>query len=119
MKPKDQGTRNETRLVRIAKDAGLKAWRLAEGGINDAGDVAIETKDGDTYVVECKHRQQLAVHREYEKAATKAEGMEYPFVAAGVALQWRRPFIVEGSTRRRNEEVMVISVAEYLELISR
>ena len=119
VKPKDQGTRNETALVNKAKKHGLKAWRLAEGGGNDPGDVAIETAEGDVYVVECKHRQQLSVHNEFEKAAGKVKGVDHPFVVAGVALQWKRPFRVEGQERRVNKEVMVISVDEWLELISR
>ena len=42
-KPKQQGTAWETEFVRRAQDSYLIADRLAEGGINDAGDVWIGT----------------------------------------------------------------------------
>ena len=41
MRPKDQGTRWETAVVRKAQDLGLLADRLPEGGPHDAGDLWI------------------------------------------------------------------------------
>lgn len=40
-KPKAQGTAWESEFVRRARDAGLMADRLPEGGLRDAGDVWI------------------------------------------------------------------------------
>ena len=47
-KPKAQGTRWETELVRRAHDRGLMADRIAEGGLNDRGDVWLVNPPGDT-----------------------------------------------------------------------
>ena len=42
-RPKDQGTRFESRIVRLLQDAGLYARRLPEGGPNDEGDIELVT----------------------------------------------------------------------------
>ena len=48
MRPKDQGTRWESELVRRAQDIGILAGRLAEGGITDQGDVwLLDTPDSE------------------------------------------------------------------------
>lgn len=49
--PKARGTRFETAIVKAAKSFGLEAERLAEGGINDKGDVYIEGTYGDDSIV--------------------------------------------------------------------
>jgi len=45
-KNKQQGTRFESALVKIAIAFGLDARRIAEGGINDRGDVEISGRYG-------------------------------------------------------------------------
>ena len=120
MRPKDQGTRFETEIVNAAHDAGLRAWRLAEGGSHDIGDVAIETTDGDTYVVECKHRERLGVHQALGKTLAKADKEDGPFLVSGTALVWKRSVLREGNERRTSEGVVVcVSLGEWLELIGR
>ena len=48
VRPKDQGTRWESELVRRAQDIGILAGRLAEGGITDQGDVwLLDTPDSE------------------------------------------------------------------------
>ena len=120
MKPKDQGTRFETEIVTAATQAGHKAWRLAEGGPHDIGDVAIETTDGDVYVVECKHRERLGVHQALGKTLVKAGKEDGPFLVSGAALVWKRSVLKEGNERRSSEGVVVcVSLGEWLELIGR
>ena len=120
VKPKDQGTRAETGFVKTAQQAGCKAWRLAEAGSNDPGDVAVETPDGDTYIVEVKHRDRLSLHAEGEKTERKAADADLPFPVAGTALYWRRTTRdTEEGRRRFVGDGMWVSVAEWLELIQR
>ena len=44
-KPKIQGTKFETATVNLLKSWGFKAYRLAEGGMKDEGDVQVELPD--------------------------------------------------------------------------
>ena len=117
---KQLGTAWETEIVRVAQAHGLKAWRLAEGGPNDAGDIAIETKDGDVYVCEAKCRTNLNIHETLDKATVKAENADLPFVPAGVAVAWKR--LVNTGGRRRVQAgppVVAVELGEWLDLISR
>ena len=121
---KQQGTANETRLVDMfnAHPRVKAAWRLAEGGSNDPGDIAVETIDGDVYVVEAKHRERLPVHRTLKAVLDKIEKADLPFVPAGGALQWKRSVLKDGNDVRSADgmsEVMVIPVDEWLDLITR
>lgn len=50
-KSKAQGTRFETAIVKAAEAFGLKAERIAEGGINDKGDVYIDGNYADDKIV--------------------------------------------------------------------
>jgi hypothetical protein len=99
-RPKQQGTRAETDTVKILKAAGLQAWRLAEGGSRDAGDVAFVDGNGDTWVVEVKHRERLSVHDAYAQAKRKAQSADVPFMVAGTVLVWKRSELPVGGLRR-------------------
>ena len=117
---KRAGTAWETSIVNQAHLKGLKAWRLAEGGENDPGDIAIQTPSGDTYVIEAKHRSQLNIHAALSKAAAKAVAADLPFSVVGVAVAWKR-LVSKGGARRvsAGAPVMAITVKEWLSLISR
>ena len=123
-KQKAQGTSNESHGVEWAEahprvDA---AWRLAEGGSNDPGDIVIRTIDGDHYVIEMKHRERLNVHKALEKHLGKVEKADYPFGVTGSALQWKRTVLKPGNVRRSADglpEVFVLTPDEYLDLITR
>ena len=51
-KPKIQGTKFESATRDLLLDWGFKAYRLAEGGLKDEGDVQVELPD--EVVFECK-----------------------------------------------------------------
>lgn len=107
-KPKAQGTRAETEAVKILKASGLKAWRLAEGGVKDAGDIAFVDGDGDTWIGEVKHRERLAVHDTYARARQKAEKADLPYPVAGTVLIWKRSTLTEGALRRTPVGTVVV-----------
>jgi hypothetical protein len=115
---KQAGTRFETEIVRKAETVGLKAWRLAEGGPNDPGDVVIVTPDGDHYVVECKHRQNLPVHEALRKAQEKAAKADLPFMVDGVAVVWKRTLPnPDGGRRIPQGVVVVLGLDDFLRLL--
>ncbi len=121
---KSQGTSNESDIVDWAnKHPRVRAaWRLSEGGSKDPGDVAIETWEGDVYVVEAKHRERLNIHKALAKHLGKVERATLPVVPAGAALQWKRTVLKEGNVRRSADglpEVFVLTPDEYLDLITR
>ena len=75
-KPKIQGTRFETQTKELLQSWGYKAYRLAEGGMADEGDVQAEINNGllpiTEMIFECKARQALNIHQTYAKAKEKA-----------------------------------------------
>ena len=75
-KPKIQGTRFETQTKELLQSWGYKAYRLAEGGMSDEGDVQAEINNGllpiTEMIFECKARQALNIHQTYAKAKEKA-----------------------------------------------
>ena len=75
-KPKIQGTRFETQTKELLQSWGYKAYRLAEGGMADEGDVQVEINNGllpiTEMIFECKARQALNIHQTYAKAKEKA-----------------------------------------------
>lgn len=76
-KPKQKGTRNETRRVRAWHDAGVNAGRLAEGGLHDLGDLWVGNyphgPGGDRgWIEEAKERANLNPHRTLHDAIRKA-----------------------------------------------
>jgi hypothetical protein len=123
-KPKAQGTWWETFIVDWANQhPRIKAaWRLPEGGGKDGGDVAIETIDGDVYVIEAKWRDGFQIHRGLNKHLSKMEKADYPFVPAGAALMWKRSVRKPGNEKRSPDglpDVVVIPRDEWLDLITR
>lgn len=118
---KQDGTEWETALVRQAEACGYTAWRLAEGGSNDPGDLVIRTPDGDHYIVEAKRRAALNAHDALVKATDKASSAVLPFAVTGVGVAWKRLVRKDGRQRRvqAGPPVMLISVEEWLSLIGR
>lgn len=118
---KQDGTAWEAALVRQAEAHGYEAWRLAEGGTNDPGDLVIRTSDGDHYVIEAKRRAAMNAHDALAKATSKAEHADLPFAVTGVGVAWKRLVRKDGQQRRvqAGPPLMLISVEEWLNLIGR
>lgn len=110
-KSKQQGTAYETEIVRMLQSNGLTAERLAEGGLNDLGDVMLRSFD---IVIEAKDRAALNVHETLVKAERKTAGM---FLTV---LFWKRRTRKNGNTNRTQvgEPVVVMSAESFLELLS-
>jgi hypothetical protein len=118
MRPKDQGTKAETDVVRHCHLHNLQAWRLAEGGIKDAGDVAVKTRDGDHWILEVKHREALSPHQTLRLACNKVEKADLPFAVAGTALVWKRSTSRgEGKRRVPQGTVVVLTLSDFLNLL--
>jgi len=92
-KPKIQGTKFETSTVNLLKSWGFKAYRLAEGGMKDEGDVQVELPD--ELIFECKARQNLNIHQTYHKASQKTN--------KPVILAWKK-LVNKGSSVRRTPD---------------
>ena len=99
-KPKIQGTKFETGTVNLLKSWGYKAYRLAEGGLKDEGDVQVEIQNNvlpvSEVIFECKARQNLNIHQTYFKAKQKAG--DKPLVLA-----WKK-LVNKGSNSRRTAD---------------
>jgi hypothetical protein len=118
MKPKAQGTRAETRIIRLHQAWRLDAKRLAEGGKNDEGDVEVigylaNTIEADLgpnlrVVGEVKDREKLNAPEALQKAMLKSGTYR-------TALFWSQP--IKGGLIRRRKRVVVISESFWLELI--
>lgn len=111
-RPKDLGTRHETRVVRACQDAGLIAERLAEAGVNDLGDVRIICANDQTWILECKDRQNLPIHKALDKALRKS-------MTPRTAVVWRRMVRREGNTNRTQEGPVVVALTleAFIELL--
>ena len=98
-KPKIQGTKFETATVNLLKSWGFKAYRLAEGGMKDEGDVQVEIDNGilprPEVILECKARQNLNIHQTYHKASQKTN--------KPVILAWKK-LVNKGSSVRRTPD---------------
>tara|TARA_B100001996_G_scaffold379176_1_gene364505 strand:+ start:391 stop:750 length:360 start_codon:yes stop_codon:yes gene_type:complete len=92
-KPKIQGTKFESATRDLLLDWGFKAYRLAEGGLKDEGDVQVELPD--EVVFECKARQNLNIHQTYYKASEKTD--------KPIILAWKK-LINKGSSVRRSSD---------------
>jgi hypothetical protein len=109
-RPRDLGTKMESRIVAAAQAAGLIAERLAEGGSADRGDVRIWT---DTeWVIESKDRERLNIHQELEKALLKSG-------TADTAVVWRRMTRAAGNTRRHQDGPVIVAITldRFLQLL--
>src|SRR5690606_3625808 len=111
-RPKDLGTKFESRIVRACQDAGLIAERLAEGGIADLGDIRITLQDDREFVLEAKDRMQMNVHQAVDKAQRKAGTLR-----AGVV--WRRMHRKPGNQIRTQDGPVIVAVTldTFLELL--
>tara|TARA_Y100000004_G_scaffold10630_1_gene11573 strand:- start:4303 stop:4683 length:381 start_codon:yes stop_codon:yes gene_type:complete len=98
-KPKIQGTRFESATRDLLKSWGFKAYRLAEGGLKDEGDVQAEIDNGvipiPEVIFECKARQNLNIHQTYHKATQKTD--------KPVILAWKK-LVNKGSGVRRGAD---------------
>lgn len=113
-RPRKQGTAWESAFVASATDHGLQARRLPEGGSADEGDVELVDHDGDRWVIECRHRERMNIHRALAKARAKAFG-------GLAAVAWKRTVAKAGNTRRSadGEPVIVaLTLDAFLELAS-
>jgi Holliday junction resolvase len=99
-KPKIQGTRFETQTKELLQSWGHKAYRLAEGGLKDKGDVQAEINNGmlpmPEIIFECKARQALNIHQTYAKAKEKAGSK--PLVLA-----WKK-LLRKGDNKKRTAD---------------
>lgn len=99
-KPKIQGTRFETQTKELLQSWGYKAYRLAEGGMADEGDVQAEINNGllpiTEMIFECKARQALNIHQTYAKAKEKAGSK--PLVLA-----WKK-LLRKGNNKKRTAD---------------
>jgi len=102
-KPKIQGTRFETGTVNLLKSWGYKAYRLAEGGLKDEGDVQVELPK--EVIFECKARQNLNIHQTYSKAKQKAG--DKPLVLA-----WKKLVNKGSSARRRADGIPTLYIVD-------
>jgi len=118
MKPRDQGTRAETEVVRRCHLRKLQAWRLAEGGIRDAGDVAVRTGSGDHVVLEVKHRENLSAHQALHTATEKTVKADLPFAPLLTAVVWKRSTSRgEGKRRAPQGTVVILTLDDFLGLL--
>jgi hypothetical protein len=101
----------ESLVVRAAQDFGLIAERLAEGSVNDRGDVRIFTDV--EWVSEVKDRMNLNVPRALEKAMLKS-GTPHTF------LVWRKMTRRDGNQRRTQDGpvIVVLTLPRFLELLA-
>lgn len=102
-KPKNQGTAWESAIVAAAQAFGIPAERIAEGGVNDLGDVRILTDDGTVWIVEAKHRNALNIHDTLNKAIAKSG-------TRNTAVIWKRSVRKKGNKRRTQVGVPVVAM---------
>ena len=112
-KQKAQGTRFESKIV---KDLNARhpnsAHRLAEGGLNDPGDIEYMDPDGDRWIIEAKHRDRLPVHQAVRKAKRKAQSVD-PYMTV---LIWKRTRRDEGGSHAEGT-VVVMDYDDWLGLV--
>lgn len=115
-KPKAQGTRHESWIVKELDAVGIEAKRLAEGGSADEGDVEA-TFHNERWILEGKARQSLNLQKTLGKARKKAGGF------TPVVVVWKRLVKVAGYANRQpveGERVIVsMSWEDFLRLVSK
>lgn len=113
-KPKAQGTRHESWIVKELDAIGVTARRIAEGGSADEGDVEAAI-NGKRWVLEGKATQTLNVQKILGKARKKAGG------STPVAVIWKRLVKVAGMSNRQPVEgertVVILSWEDFVELV--
>ena len=107
-KSKQQGTAFESWLVKWLNkipELSQSARRLAEGGMNDDGDIFFEDHTGEAWYVECKATQTLNATRVLSKARVKSPNPKY------TVLFWKRLVKLKaGQTNRRPDGEAVVVV---------
>ena len=117
---RQQGTKWERDIIELAESCGLKAWRLAEHGSNDQGDVIVRTGAGEHVVVEAKCRGNLTVHPAVEKARAKAGHPSVPFDVSLACVAWKRLVSTDGERRRQpGRPVAVLDLEDFMRLLAR
>ena len=109
-KPKQQGTTYETYVVnRLNEMPSTKAQRLAEGGMNDRGDVICEKQSFDM-ICECKNRTNLNLHQTLHKALEKSGQFE-------TVVYWKKLKRKGGNSKRSADGVpeIVAMTPEFFE----
>ena len=101
-KPKIQGTRFETATVNLLKSWGFKAYRLAEGGLKDEGDVQAELPT--EVIFECKARQNLNIHQTYFKAKQKTN--------KPVILAWKKLVKKAGQKKSSSDGISTLYIID-------
>ncbi len=112
-KSKDQGTRWETEFRRtLEAELRVPVIRLVEGGVYDRGDLALII-GGQEYVVECRDRETMQVHKASQKAARKAQ-------PAKIFVAWKRKKLQPGNTVRTQvgQPVAILPLADMVELLA-
>jgi len=113
-KPKQQGTAYETFVVnRLNEMPFTKAQRLAEGGMNDKGDIICEKNSFDL-VGECKNRTNLNLHQTLQKALNKSGQFE-------TVVYWKKLTRKGGNSKRSADGVpeVVAMTPEFFEYLLR
>tara|TARA_B100000287_G_scaffold430231_1_gene485076 strand:+ start:383 stop:742 length:360 start_codon:yes stop_codon:yes gene_type:complete len=109
-KPKQQGTTYETYVVnRLNEMPSTQAQRLAEGGMNDRGDIIVDKKSWD-FVGECKNRTNLNLHQTLYKALEKSGQFE-------TVVYWKKLKRKGGNSKRSSDGVpeVVAMTPEFFE----
>ena len=116
---KAQGTRFESYLIAHKLRTG-NAWRLAEGGEHDAGDITWRLPSGDHVVIEAKRRENLPVHAALAKAKGKVAAADLPFIPLLTVVVWDRPALKAGNVRRSRvgEPVVIVGLDDFIKLVS-
>jgi len=116
---KRQGTSWERDLESQAHDHGLLAWRLAEHGQHDLGDLVVVTADGDHIILEAKCRQALPAHTAVAKAKVKARHPSAEFLPLTAVVVWKRLQATSVDRRRRQPAppVVVMDLDDFWTLI--
>tara|TARA_A100001011_G_C14321483_1_gene850920 strand:- start:5156 stop:5518 length:363 start_codon:yes stop_codon:yes gene_type:complete len=114
-KPKQQGTTYETFCVnRLNEIPSIKAQRLAEGGMNDRGDLVIEKAKSFDVIGECKNRTNLNLHQTLRKALEKSGQFE-------TVVYWKKLKRKGGNSKRTpdGEPEVVAMTPEFFEWLLR
>ena len=109
-RPKDLGTKMESRVVDACQSAGLIAERLAEGGSKDLGDVRLYAEE--EWVLEIKDQMALNVPRSLEKALGKSGTPD-------TALVYRKMMRKPGNSNRTQDGPIIVALTleRFLELL--
>ena len=118
---KQQGTKFETWCATRAAFHGFTAYRLAEAGLKDPGDILIHNPESDDrWIAECKATANLNPHRTLAKAREKVENADLPYPVRGTVVIHKKLTRKDGNSRRSPDgEPIVVSMTldDFLELI--